>query len=215
MQLSVLNLRWICEWLGIIKSMTPCGRCSFLNFHNLRKLAKTKSVFFLRIWLVFKKKLPLRGIQKIIQKKTRKPLRGFRVQKRIAYVQKIIRIFIEKYHKSMFSGAARRPRERFDSLFTFSRCFLCFWAFQASEQVKNKILNTPSKKYSDFSGDLQKIIQKIIPKPLRGFRVQKRIAHVQKKIALRAILIIFWILFWTDLFKKKHWCSCRDTAPTC
>ena len=149
---------------------------------------KCRPVFFLRIWLVFKKKLPLRGIQKIIQKKTRKPLRGFRVQKRIAHVQKIIRIFIEKYHKSMFSGAARRPREKFDPLFAFSRCFSLFLSdSKPQNKSKNKILNTPSKKYSDFSGDLQKIIQKRIRKPLRGFRVQKRIAHVQKKIALRAI----------------------------
>ena len=87
---------------------------------------------------MFKKKLPLRGIQKIIQKKTRKPLRGFRVQKRIAQVQKIIQIFIEKFYKSMFSGAVRRPGENFDPLFAFPRFFFIFEQFQASERVKIK-----------------------------------------------------------------------------
>ena len=82
----------------------------------------------------------------------------------------------------MFSGAARRPEKNLTLYSLFHVVFFVFERFQASEQVKNKILNTPSKKYSDFSGDLQKKIQKIIPKPLRGFRVQKRIAHVQKKL---------------------------------
>ena len=156
-------------------------------------------MFFLRFWLVFKKKLPLRGIQKKIQKKTRKPLRGFRVQKIIAHVQKIIQIFIEKYPKSMFSGAVRRPGEKLTLYLLFLVVFLCFWA---SEQVKMKFWTRSSKKYSDFSGDIQKKIQKKNRKPLRGFRVQKIIANVQKKIALRAILVFFWIFFWTDLFKK-------------
>ena len=77
--------------------------------------------------------------------------------------------------------------------------------FCASKQGKTSFWGRPSKNNTDFSSRLQKKIQKKIPKPLRGFRLQKRIQNLQKKIALRAICIFFWIFFWKDIFKKKHW----------
>ena len=86
--------------------------------------------------------------------------------------------FHRKYPKSMFSGAVRRPGEKIDSLFAFSRSFPLFFSLRTS---KNKLLNTIFKKIFRLFRRHSKKNSKKTRKPLRGFRVQKIIANVQKK----------------------------------
>ena len=112
---------------------------------SLAKFNERNSVF-LRIWVTFKKKLPLRGLQKKIQKRIEKPLRGFRLQKKITNLQKKLPVsndFAGNSHKSMVFGAVRRPRK---ILRPFSAVFRCFALILCFKTRQNIILRTTFKK---------------------------------------------------------------------